>query len=87
MHRIVTAAVIAFVAASGSPTRAEILIGGAGPNTGPLAWIGEQMQRGAEMVWEGHVGATYRMGRSNFCPNIRVCSWRPGIRCHQKSKP
>ena len=50
MHRIVTAAVIAFVAASGWPAQAEILIGGAGPNTGPLAWIGEQMQRGAEMA-------------------------------------
>ena len=50
MHRIVTAAVIAFAAASGWPAQAEILIGGAGPNTGPLAWIGEQMQRGAEMA-------------------------------------
>ena len=30
--------------------RAEILIGVAGPMTGKLAWIGEQMQRGAEMA-------------------------------------
>ena len=50
MHRILTASVIALVATSGWPAQAEILIGGAGPNTGPLAWIGEQMQRGAEMA-------------------------------------
>ena len=32
------------------PAGAEIMIGAAGPITGPLAWIGEQMQRGAEMA-------------------------------------
>lgn len=30
------------------PARAEILIGAAGPITGKLAWIGEQLQRGTE---------------------------------------
>jgi len=50
MERFVTAAIAVFAAAFCSPAQAEILIGGAGPNTGPLAWIGEQMQRGAEMA-------------------------------------
>jgi branched-chain amino acid transport system substrate-binding protein len=50
MRSIVTAAIIALVASIGGPARAEILIGAAGPLTGPLAWIGEQMQRGTEMA-------------------------------------
>src|SRR5262245_41082451 len=32
------------------PCRADVLIGGAAPMTGKLTWIGEQMQRGAEMA-------------------------------------
>ena len=32
------------------PAGAEIMIGAGGPITGQLAWIGEQMQRGAEMA-------------------------------------
>jgi hypothetical protein len=32
------------------PVRAEILIGAAGPITGQLAWVGEQMQRGTELA-------------------------------------
>ncbi|MBB4576972.1 branched-chain amino acid ABC transporter substrate-binding protein [Rhizobium lentis] len=46
----ITAAIVALVVSLGSPARAEILIGAAGPVTGPLAWIGEQMQRGTEMA-------------------------------------
>jgi branched-chain amino acid transport system substrate-binding protein len=34
-------------AALGGPARADILIGMAGPMTGPSAWFGEQMERGA----------------------------------------
>ena len=34
----------------GDPAEAEILIGVAGPMTGPLSWIGEQSQRGSEMA-------------------------------------
>jgi branched-chain amino acid transport system substrate-binding protein len=37
-------------ASLGWPARAEVLIGMAGPMTGPSAWFGEQMQRGAEMA-------------------------------------
>jgi branched-chain amino acid transport system substrate-binding protein len=43
-------AVIAFVAASFGAAKADIVIGAAGPITGQLAWIGEQMQSGAEMA-------------------------------------
>ncbi len=50
MRRILTVSIVALAAAFSGPAGAEILIGGAGPNTGPLAWIGEQMQRGAEMA-------------------------------------
>jgi branched-chain amino acid transport system substrate-binding protein len=41
---VLTAALVA------RPARAEILIGAAGPITGKLAWIGEQLQRGTEMA-------------------------------------
>ena len=47
---LLTVAVVALAAASGWPAQAEVLIGVAGPMTGQLAWIGEQMQRGAEMA-------------------------------------
>ncbi|RWL10163.1 MAG: branched-chain amino acid ABC transporter substrate-binding protein [Mesorhizobium sp.] len=50
MHRIIAVAIVALAAAFGCPVRAEILIGAAGPVSGPLAWIGEQMQRGTEMA-------------------------------------
>ena len=49
MRRFLAAVLAAFAAAI-SPVRAEILIGAAGPITGQLAWIGEQLQRGAEMA-------------------------------------
>ena len=35
---------------SASPLQAEILIGFAGPMTGPRAWSGQQFQRGAEQA-------------------------------------
>jgi branched-chain amino acid transport system substrate-binding protein len=41
---------IAFAAALGGPTRAEVLIGVAGPMTGKDAWFGAQMERGAGMA-------------------------------------
>ncbi|MBB4477463.1 branched-chain amino acid ABC transporter substrate-binding protein [Rhizobium etli] len=50
MRSSITAAIVALVVSLGSLARAEILIGAAGPVTGPLAWIGEQMQRGTEMA-------------------------------------
>ena len=50
MRRLITVAIVALTAAVTCPARAEVPIGAAGPLTGPLAWIGEQMQRGAEMA-------------------------------------
>jgi branched-chain amino acid transport system substrate-binding protein len=50
MLRLISAAIVMLAAVLGDPARAEILIGAAGPITGQLAWIGEQMQRGAEMA-------------------------------------
>jgi branched-chain amino acid transport system substrate-binding protein len=47
MRRLVAVAIFLIAAAFGSPARADILIGVAGPLTGTLAWYGEQMQRGA----------------------------------------
>jgi ABC-type branched-subunit amino acid transport system substrate-binding protein len=45
MRRLVAAATVMFAALG--PARADILIGMAGPMTGPSAWFGEQMERGA----------------------------------------
>ena len=50
MPRLIGVAVVALAGALSCPTRAEVIIGAAGPITGQLAWIGEQMQRGAEMA-------------------------------------
>ena len=50
MRRVAALAVAISLAAPGWPARAEIVIGEAGPNTGSLAWIGEQIERGAEMA-------------------------------------
>jgi branched-chain amino acid transport system substrate-binding protein len=50
MRRIMAIAIVMLAAALNNPARAEILIGAAGPITGPLGWIGEQMQHGAEMA-------------------------------------
>jgi branched-chain amino acid transport system substrate-binding protein len=50
MQRLIVAAIVTLAAALAHPALAEILIGAAGPVTGPRAWIGEQMQRGAEMA-------------------------------------
>ncbi len=50
MRRLTAVAAVAFAVAFSGPARAEVLIGSASPNTGPLAWIGEQIQRGAEMA-------------------------------------
>jgi branched-chain amino acid transport system substrate-binding protein len=50
MHRLVAVAAVIFAVALGGPARAEILIGMAGPMTGKVAWIGAQLQRGAEVA-------------------------------------
>ena len=50
MHRIIAFAIVALAAVIIYSARAEVLIGVAGPMTGKLAWIGEQVQRGAEMA-------------------------------------
>ncbi|WP_245457979.1 MULTISPECIES: branched-chain amino acid ABC transporter substrate-binding protein [unclassified Mesorhizobium] len=49
-HRIITVAIVALAAAFSLPAGAEVLIGAAGPVTGQLAWVGGQMERGAEMA-------------------------------------
>jgi branched-chain amino acid transport system substrate-binding protein len=50
MHRLVAVAVVLFAAALGGPARAEILIGMAGPITGKDGWLGEQIERGAQLA-------------------------------------
>jgi branched-chain amino acid transport system substrate-binding protein len=50
MCRFAAVAVVLFVATLGSPARADILIGVAGPMTGPQSWGGEQFERGAGMA-------------------------------------
>jgi branched-chain amino acid transport system substrate-binding protein len=47
MRRFVAVSIVLLAAALGSPARADILIGLAGPITGKIAWFGEQMERGA----------------------------------------
>jgi branched-chain amino acid transport system substrate-binding protein len=48
MRRLAAAVVVA--TALGWPARAEVLIGMAGPMTGKNAWLGGQMERGAEQA-------------------------------------
>ena len=50
MTRFIAIVAAVFAAVLSYSARAEVLIGAAGPVTGSLAWIGEQMQRGAEMA-------------------------------------
>lgn len=50
MKRCIPLAIVVLATALSCNARAEIPIGAAGPLTGPQAWIGEQMQRGAEMA-------------------------------------
>ena len=50
MRHFSIAATVALATTFICPARAEVLIGAAGPITGSLAWIGEQMQRGTEMA-------------------------------------
>jgi branched-chain amino acid transport system substrate-binding protein len=47
--RPLAVAIILLSAVLGNSARAEIVIGAAGPITGKLTWIGEQLQRGTEM--------------------------------------
>ena len=50
MCRLVTVIVITLAAALGWSARADVLIGVAGSLTGPYAWVGEQIERGASMA-------------------------------------
>ncbi len=50
MRCFIATAIFALAVAFSCPARADVLIGAAGPITGPQAWIGEQMQRGAELA-------------------------------------
>ena len=50
MHRFIAVTIVMFAIVVSYPARAEVLIGAAGAITGKLAWIGEQLQRGAEMA-------------------------------------
>jgi branched-chain amino acid transport system substrate-binding protein len=43
-------AIVTVAAVLGGPARADVLIGVAGPMTGTLAWLGEQMERGAMLA-------------------------------------
>jgi branched-chain amino acid transport system substrate-binding protein len=49
MRRLVAVAIVVFAAAVGWPARAEVLIGVAGPMTGPSAWFrrADAARRGA----------------------------------------
>jgi branched-chain amino acid transport system substrate-binding protein len=46
MRRLLAIAIVMCAAALGGPARADVLIGVAGPMTGPSAWFGEQLERG-----------------------------------------
>jgi branched-chain amino acid transport system substrate-binding protein len=48
--RVIIAASVLLAVALNQPVRSEIIIGAAGPMTGKLTWIGEQLQRGTEMA-------------------------------------
>jgi branched-chain amino acid transport system substrate-binding protein len=50
MCRLAALALVLLAATLGSPARADILIGVAGPMTGTLAWYGEQFERGAQLA-------------------------------------
>jgi branched-chain amino acid transport system substrate-binding protein len=50
VRRLLVVAAVLFAAALGWPARAEVLIGLAGSLTGPYAWVGEQMERGAALA-------------------------------------
>jgi branched-chain amino acid transport system substrate-binding protein len=50
MRHSIALATAMLIAGLSYPARADVLIGAAGPITGQLAWLGEQMQRGAEMA-------------------------------------
>jgi branched-chain amino acid transport system substrate-binding protein len=50
MRRLLVVAAVLFAAALGWPARAEVLIELAGSLTGPYAWVGEQMERGAALA-------------------------------------
>ncbi len=50
MYRLIAIAVVVSATALGWPARADVLIGVAGPMTGPSAWFGDQMERGAALA-------------------------------------
>ena len=50
MRRVVVVALVIAAAVLGGPARADVLIGMAGSLTGPYAWVGEQIERGAALA-------------------------------------
>jgi branched-chain amino acid transport system substrate-binding protein len=81
MRTFTAIAILILAIALGYPARAEILIGAAGPITGQLAWIGEQMQRGAELavadinVAGGVLGQQVRLiTADDFCDSEQAVS-------------
>ena len=52
MRRLVVAAGVMLAAVLGWPARGEVVIGVAGPMTGPIAWFGEQYLRATGMAVE-----------------------------------
>jgi branched-chain amino acid transport system substrate-binding protein len=71
--------VIMLSAALALPARSEIVIGAAGPMTGKLTWIGEQLQRGTEMAVAdlnaagGVLGQSVRViAADDFCDPVQA---------------
>jgi branched-chain amino acid transport system substrate-binding protein len=50
MRRTLPTFAVALLLLAGGPARAEILVGAAGPFSGPSAALGEQLRRGAQMA-------------------------------------
>ena len=50
MRRLVPLAVVMLATALGGPAWADVLIGMAGPITGKDGWLGEQIERGAQLA-------------------------------------
>ena len=68
---LVAAAV--WTAASVTAAQAEILIGVAGPMTGPYAWSGEQFRTGAELAVQKINAVRWGSGRAGPTHSQRRC--------------
>jgi ABC-type branched-subunit amino acid transport system substrate-binding protein len=66
--RAFTAAILLLAAAIGSSARSEILVGAAGPMSGKLTWIGEQLQRGTQTaIADINAGGEFSVSRYDSC--------------------